>query len=492
MDLRTLAGLLAEVRWHGDDRFSARCPAHDDSTASLAVRQTSNRLLIKCRGGCAATAVTAAIEQSNAKAKTSNNRGSSAHSSRNGTVPRADDDFQRRLPPQDMDAEQSVLGAILLVNESIEEALRIVKPTDFYREAHRRLYEGMVGLWHNQKPIDPVTLAQELRIRQTLEQSGGHAYVAELADAVPTAANIAHYAAIVRDLAVKRDLARKATAIAALAYDGVSLDALIGEAGRLINPIVDAPETELPSVVPDTVESTDWASMRLRRAARHYEWVVEGKLAKREVSSWAGKVEGGKTTLLRSLTMAVLRGDEFLDFPTIKGRVYYAMLDADGEDATYDAFDALGFNDDDSENCRFLFAPMLADIKHGFEKFIKDLLAFKPDLVVIDPYPRLKIIQDFHSYTNTYLMGQLSGLAVLSNAHLALPGHIPRAVTTRMMLRPRVSAVSPSALALMPALSSPIEARPASIRSGLQKARVRASCRSRPNTSLIVTGIPAG
>ncbi len=182
----------------------------------------------------------------------------------------------------------------------------------------------------------------------------------------------------------------------------------------------------LPDLTKSKVEVFEWSEMRTRRAAHTRDWAVEGMLARRETSSWSGKVEAGKTTLMRELTMAVIRGEPFLGRQTVKGRVFYAMLDADGEDVTYDEFAKIGFNDEDAQWCRFLFEPMMAQIEKGLEQFVKILQDFQPTLVIIDPYPRLKIIEDFHSYTNTYLMGMLSWMATTLDAHLALPGHIPR------------------------------------------------------------------
>lgn len=183
---------------------------------------------------------------------------------------------------------------------------------------------------------------------------------------------------------------------------------------------------ELPNLTKTTVEVLDWHQMVTRRAALHRDWAVEGMLARRETSSWSGKVEAGKTTLMRELTMAVIRGEPFLGRNTIKGRVFYAMLDADGEDVTFDEFKKLGFNSDDAPWCKFMFEPNMAQIANGLEQFVKILKDFEPTLVIIDPYPRLKVIEDFHSYTNTYLMGMLSEIAKMIDAHLALPGHIPR------------------------------------------------------------------
>jgi len=129
------------------------------------------------------------------------------------------DDVLRRVPPQNIEAEQSVLGAVLLENEAINQALEILTADDFYRETHRQIFHAMVELSDHNQPVDAITLTDALRTKGALEQIGGPAYIAELADAVPTAANIAHYARIVREKAVLRSLATIATDIASSAYE---------------------------------------------------------------------------------------------------------------------------------------------------------------------------------------------------------------------------------------------------------------------------------
>jgi replicative DNA helicase len=129
------------------------------------------------------------------------------------------DDVLRRVPPQNIEAEQSVLGAILLENEAINQALEILTAEDFYRETHREIFRAMMELSDHNQPVDAITLTDALRTKGILEQIGGPAYIAELADAVPTAANITHYARIVREKAVLRSLATIATDIASSAYE---------------------------------------------------------------------------------------------------------------------------------------------------------------------------------------------------------------------------------------------------------------------------------
>jgi len=129
------------------------------------------------------------------------------------------DDVLRRVPPQNIEAEQSVLGAVLLENEAINQALEILTAEDFYRETHREIFRAMMELSDHNQPVDAITLTDALRTKSVLEQIGGPAYIAELADAVPTAANVAHYARIVREKAVLRSLATIATDIASSAYE---------------------------------------------------------------------------------------------------------------------------------------------------------------------------------------------------------------------------------------------------------------------------------
>jgi len=104
-----------------------------------------------------------------------------------------------RVPPQNIDAEQSVLGAILLDREAIYKVLRILKPEDFYRESHKVIYEAMLSLNESGRPVDLITVSERLRQQGDLEKAGGVAYIATLAEMVPTAANVEYYARIVEE-----------------------------------------------------------------------------------------------------------------------------------------------------------------------------------------------------------------------------------------------------------------------------------------------------
>jgi replicative DNA helicase len=147
----------------------------------------------------------------------------------------AADDILKRVPPQNLEAEQSVLGAILLDNEGINQALEILSADDFYRESHREIFRAMGELSDRNHPVDAITLCDTLRSKGVLEAIGGAAYIAELAACVPTAANIGHYARIVREKAVLRSLATVATEVASGAYDGpANVDEYLDEAEHRI------------------------------------------------------------------------------------------------------------------------------------------------------------------------------------------------------------------------------------------------------------------
>ena len=128
------------------------------------------------------------------------------------------DNILKRVPPQNLEAEQSVLGAILLDNTTISRLSDALDLDDFYRESHRQIYRAMLDLDAARDPIDAITLTHALRNMGMLELIGGPAYIAELASVVPTAANILHYARIVRERAQLRAIGSLATDIASESY----------------------------------------------------------------------------------------------------------------------------------------------------------------------------------------------------------------------------------------------------------------------------------
>lgn len=140
-----------------------------------------------------------------------------------------------RLPPQNLEAEQAVLGAILLDNAVLPRVIEILQPEDFYRGPHRRLFAAMLDLFERDESIDLLTLRERLEQKNQLEEVGGAVYLASLVDQVPSAANIAYHARIVREKAMMRGLISAATEIAALSYEGSQdVEQVLDEAERRI------------------------------------------------------------------------------------------------------------------------------------------------------------------------------------------------------------------------------------------------------------------
>jgi len=144
-------------------------------------------------------------------------------------------DSLQRLPPQNLEAEASILGGVLLENDAINTVIESVKPDDLYRESHRKIFRAMVELWDRNEPVDLITLSDHLKSKGELEDVGGSAYLAELASQVPTAANIGHYARIVREKAILRHLIRTSTDIASRGLEERGdVDTFLDDAERAI------------------------------------------------------------------------------------------------------------------------------------------------------------------------------------------------------------------------------------------------------------------
>ncbi len=140
-----------------------------------------------------------------------------------------------RVPPHNHEAEQSVLGAIFLEQTALITASEILIPEDFYRISHQKIFQTMLLLSDHGKPIDLVTVTEELSSKKELEDVGGLSYLTELANAVPTAANVGHYAKIVEEKSILRRLIRVATGIVEDGYTREDeVEALLSEAEKKV------------------------------------------------------------------------------------------------------------------------------------------------------------------------------------------------------------------------------------------------------------------
>jgi replicative DNA helicase len=140
-----------------------------------------------------------------------------------------------RIPPNNLEAEQAVLGSMLLERSAVERAAEILRPDDFYRDAHRFIFEAMLALTERNEPVDLVTLTDELRSRQQLDMVGGLLYLQNIMDAPATAANVEHYARLVEEKAILRRLLDAGTRVQGLAYsDFESIEELVDQAEQII------------------------------------------------------------------------------------------------------------------------------------------------------------------------------------------------------------------------------------------------------------------
>ncbi len=140
-----------------------------------------------------------------------------------------------KIPPQNIEAEMAVLGSMLLEEDAISNIIDVVDAESFYRDNHRLIFNAVLSLYNENKPVDLVTLTEELRKENNLDKIGGPGYITELANVVPTAANVLHYAKIVKEKALLRNLISTATNIITEGYEpDQEVDSLLDKAERLI------------------------------------------------------------------------------------------------------------------------------------------------------------------------------------------------------------------------------------------------------------------
>lgn len=140
-----------------------------------------------------------------------------------------------RLPPQFLEGERAILGGLLIDNDAIPKVLTVLSPDDFYRETHRTIFKAVTQLFSRNEPVDWLTLTAALKEAGQLEAVGGQAFLAELIDAVPSAANILHYTRVVKDKSVLRQLISASTEVVTRCYEEhASVDEFLDEAEQVI------------------------------------------------------------------------------------------------------------------------------------------------------------------------------------------------------------------------------------------------------------------
>ena len=170
--------------------------------------------------------------------------------------------MEERVPPQNIEAEQSVLGAMLIDKDAIAKAPEILSAEDFYREAHRVIFSAMLEIYNKNEAVDMITVTDILRRDNKLEDVGGIAYITSLANVVLTAANVKYHAEIVAEKSVLRQLVKVSTEIAAMGYEandevGVLLDTAESRILEISNRKKRADFTPISAVLMDSVQNIE-------------------------------------------------------------------------------------------------------------------------------------------------------------------------------------------------------------------------------------------
>jgi len=318
-----------------------------------------------------------------------------------------------------LEAEQSVLGAVLLDNEALSIARRIIGARDFYREQHRTLFQAMCELADQGQPIDALTLRNYLRLHGKLDQIPA-SYVADLAAVVPTASSVRYYAQMVQESAVKRRIARDAGDLIEMAYNGVQAESLLGEWQRRVT-VLDR-GLMLPAEIP-------WEELAAAEQANaeylERQPVIDKLCYSSAVSMITGGKHAGKSTLARWLAICVAKGLPFLKREVMQGPVMY-IASEDEEMAARSELIRLGWALGDE--LRFFGKSKIRSEDFDFLGMLtKEIQRHRAVLVVIDMLFDFVRVDDEMSYAGTRrAVGHIQDVASDSGAHVCVLHHAPK------------------------------------------------------------------
>ena len=220
-----------------------------------------------------------------------------------------------RVPPHNIEAEQSVLGAVFLDNDALNLVIEVVSSEDFYTKGHRLLFESMTELVERQDPIDVVTMTNYLKATNRLEDVGGIDYLSHLVDVVPTSANVSYYARIIKDLAIRRKVIHEAGKIISEAFGAEhDVDAFMDDVEQRVFQISDSRVNPSFQRVGDLVKGSIKEVERLYVSKEPITGVSSGFYDLDEMTSGfqrsdliiiAGRPSMGKTSLALSMARHV-------------------------------------------------------------------------------------------------------------------------------------------------------------------------------------------
>ncbi len=223
-----------------------------------------------------------------------------------------DVELERSLP-QNPEAEIAVLGSMILDRVAIATAIQILEPSSFYKEANQEIFTAMVRLYDKNRAVEVLTLIEELEKKGVLEKVGGPSYIVSLTSSIPTAANISHYARIVKEKAILRNLISTSTTIIQESYGSkTDVDELLDKAEMMIFDITSRKHLEtkfvsLKDVIKDSIETIDGLYQRKENITGiatgfHQIDVMTAGLQKSDFIVIAGRPSMGKSALAASIT----------------------------------------------------------------------------------------------------------------------------------------------------------------------------------------------
>ncbi len=176
---------------------------------------------------------------------------------------------RQRVPPQNIEAEMSVLGSMMLGEETSLIAIELLSEESFYHDAHRKIFSSIISLFENGRPVDLITLTEELRRQKNLKKVGGAAYLTSLLNYVYSSANIEHYAKIVRDKAILRNIISTATQIIADSYEdnqevGMFLDRVESQVFSISKEAIKGDFALIKDLIPDSIELAETLTQQKR------------------------------------------------------------------------------------------------------------------------------------------------------------------------------------------------------------------------------------
>lgn len=302
-----------------------------------------------------------------------------------------------RVPPQNIHAEQALIGSLMLEPTIVDAIQQKITASDFYRESHREIYKAILQLAASgtlaktpESRIDLWSLKHELDRKGLFDAVGGKDYILQLEEATPTSLNAEHWADIIRECATKRDVIRASAELMQIAYNGSDLEAITQKISRMM-PATVKTESQRPALL--NYEQ----SLKLAEAARDRKHLVTDLLTTEDMSGWAAKKGIGKSTLLRTLAVAVAYGKPFLGLPTNRCKVWYIDLEPGSQQMRHEAFRLLGWGPNDGNLTLTQCAP-LAGKPWVFSWLEESIIKHKFEMVIIDTALKLAHVDQANDY----------------------------------------------------------------------------------------------